>query len=145
MNNERKRKKAYYYIDVFFLCLPLLLFIGGFVIKLISIYSHQGSFNDVSSSDIIDFLGQYLFDFIQVFFDVIIDSLEGVNEGFGLVIANALNSFANFFVSGGSLALMYVVVYFTWVIMYEFISLMISIVLWIPRFIKNKIQKGVFE
>jgi len=174
-SSKRKRHTLYFWIDVFFLLLPLFIFVAIFLYELITFtlfYQQQAGsiINDYGSS----FIGSFD-DFRQYVFDVFF--YDPVNEDSGLI--NYLVSFIWYnsfsFNSGSSNTLTniimnflfqlrniigfntvdsfgnenlfsFIIFYFTYIISYEFLSFFIHIVLWIPRYFKNKLyDRGLME
>lgn len=142
MNSKRSSRKLWRLIDSFFLLLPLLIFIFHFVFILIY-YFKSGSVLDVGSglgssfsiiNDFFDNLlygGFYYFDFIYIldsssFFSDIVDRITDICSFFGFYHND--NTFWNFFNY-----------YFAYAISYEFFSIIIQIIMWLPRWAKNKL------
>ena len=141
MNKKRSRNKIYHLIDTIFLLLPfiaIIFYISAVLLSLKAgntlIFGFDFEYGDFSS-----FVSDYLFTSgsFDSFIELLIPSYDNslFFGSFGLYLSDFLVNLGldnNFWY--------FICYYFVYAICYEFLSLFVNIILWIPRFFRNRFQ-----
>lgn len=143
MNSKRSSRKLWRLIDSFFLLLPLFVLFFVFIGFLL-FYQKSGQLEvDNGSYYYIDVLNDffnklYNFDiYVANIFDYLFES------DFAFSIKSFMWDFVSFFgfEANDNIIAWYLYYYFTYAICYEFFSFTIQIIMWLPRWAKNKLYE----
>lgn len=144
MNSKRKRNKIYYYIDIFFLSLPIILFLSYVIINISMLKGSVTDFDFTITSNweqmgsrieaYLDYLVGSFCNFLDNTFNWNGDFAENLN----LILYNICHWLG--YNDGGSLG-WFIMSYFLYVFVYEIFSLFINIIMWLPRYFRNWIQE----
>lgn len=140
MNSKRSSRKLWRLIDSFFLLLPLIILCFSFVVFLGQYWHDNGLFfnsNDNNFNELSIIFDAYIYNFTDNFV------LFYVNNDFIDAISMSIFNFVNFFLGStdDSGLLYFLPSYFSFALLYELFSLTIQIVMWLPRWAKNKLYE----
>lgn len=151
MNSKRSRHKIYRLVDSIFLLLPFILMFGGFVCvwHQAGLYFIELDGMDFASSTWSDGYLEYYFEWYTEWFGSVLraGSFGTFSYEFRLFIVSIFDFLGiGFTDDNGYFALtnfiMYYLIYMTF---YEFLSLFINTVLWIPRYLRDWVQRHSSE
>lgn len=142
MNSKRSSRKLWRLIDSFFLLFPLFVLVFAFVGFLL-FYQKSGQLEvDNGMYYYVDILNDFIVKFFNddIYINVVFQYLFSNN--FGATIYDATSDI--FYFLGFDFTNAYVAYfhnYFCYAIIYEFFSLIIQIIMWLPRWAKNKLYE----
>lgn len=142
MNSKRSSRKLWRLIDSFFLLFPLFVLVFVFIGFLL-FYQKSGQLEvDNGMYYYVDILNDFIVKFFNddIYINVVFSYL--FENNFGATIYDATYDifyFLGFDISNAFVD--YFHNYFCYAIIYEFFSLIIQIILWLPRWAKNKLYE----
>lgn len=151
MKSKRGSNKIYYYIDLFFILLPIIFFIFIFLYNLITLSNDSFVLLDngspIASSPSLSNYTADLFNrsFSRTIneFSSFIDEPLDRESGFIYDIYNVMFSIFDFFGINADYANsinLFIFYYFIYLAYYEIFSLLFNIIMWLPRWCRNKVR-----
>lgn len=136
MNSKRSSRKLWRLIDSFFLLLPLLILIIGFI-AYTGQYLHDNGLTNFAYGSYYNFVNGYIYSFF--------DDVYFIDFNHDFIFDNFFGPFSSllirFFGSDDTTFTYFIYGYFMYAISYEFFSFIIQIILWLPRWAKNKLYE----